>query len=139
MSESTAPATVQDVRNLALIIKTQADTIDLLIARLTRVERLADGLKNAVCFSSEFVPKEVPRNEDSIHGKVCEIIALAQQPAPSAEGTPVAIDADASAAAQTNADATEKADPKPIGRCENCGTPYYTPEGFCGTCSPSKL
>ena len=125
-----------------------ADASAILPERIMYVERLLDGVKDAVCKTAEQLGNELGTN---IYGEVCHAIENAQQPPASAEGmmmtldqleqidrqnqTPsvVVIDPAASAAATTNARATE------LGRCENCGTPYYTLEGFCGTCSPSKL
>lgn len=112
MEEVASLATVQDVRHLASIIRTQADTIDALITRLARVERLADGVKDAVLCVAQAV------DEDShlamfkgtampAYPAACGYISAAQQPAPSATGEPVAIDAAAAVAAGKNADATE--------------------------------
>lgn len=36
--------------------------------------------------------------------------------------------------AEYDADASE-----PIGKCDKCGTPVYSVEGFCGVCEPHKL
>lgn len=29
--------------------------------------------------------------------------------------------------------------PQPLGTCKRCGTPFYTPEGFCGGCNYGKV
>jgi hypothetical protein len=64
------------------------DVMGILDARLSRAERLLDGVKDAVLFVADNTADIVAFDGETIrvHSAACDIIAKSQQPPASAEG-----------------------------------------------------